>query len=164
VAWVIAIGVLIFLGLRYPAFGKSALKIGGVLVLVAVVGVASIIYSSNQKQEAAKSLIPLNQVELNNLRLSKSFSLFQLFGEVKNNSTHRLQSITLSVKAYDCPNNTITADCQIIGEDGNVYTYINVPPNQVRALNGVTYVHLDNMPKVKGTFLWSYDLTGTIGE
>jgi hypothetical protein len=163
-AWIIAIGILIFLGLAYPAFGKSAIKIGGALVLVAVVGITIVIFSSNQKQQEAKSLIPLNQVELTNLRLSKGYSLYQLSGEVKNNSTHELQDITLSVKAYDCPGDTITSDCQIIGEDDSVSTYIDVPPNQVRALNDVTYVNLDNMPQVKGTFLWSYDLIGTIGK
>jgi hypothetical protein len=108
--------------------------------------------------------VPLNQVELTDLRLSKGFSLYKLSGNVKNNSTHHLQSITLLVKAYDCPSNTITSDCQIIGEDDRVSTYVDVPPNQVRALNDVTFVKLDNMPQVKRTFIWSYDLTGTIGK
>ena len=162
--WIIAIGILIFLGLKFPAFGKFAFIGGGIVVLIIALIITWSVSDSNQKQKVAKSLIPINQIELTNLRLSKGFSLYQLSGEVKNNSAYELQDITLAVKAYDCPGNTITGDCTIVGEDDNVSTYIEVPPNQVRSLNDVTYVNLDNMPSIRGNFLWSYGLVSTIAK
>jgi hypothetical protein len=162
--WIIAIGILIFLGLKFPQFGKFTLIGGGIIILIIALIITWSISDSNQKQKVAKSLIPVNQIELSNLRLNKGFSLYQLSGEVKNNSAYQLEDITLAVKAYDCPGNTITNECTIIGEDDDVSTYIEVPSNQVRSLNDVTYVNLDNMPPVRGNFLWSYDLVSTIAK
>ncbi len=162
--WIIAIGILLFLGLKFPKFGKFALVGGGIIILLIALIITWSVSDSNQKQQVAKSLIPINQIELSNLRLSKGFSLYQLSGEVKNNSSYELQDISLAVKAYDCPDTTITSNCTIVGEDDNVSTYIDVHPNQVRSLNNVTYVNLDNMPPVRGNFLWSYNLVSTIAK
>ena len=158
--WILVIGILIFLGFKYPAFGIFSLVCIGIIILVFVI----IISSSNHKQEIAKSLISIDQIQLTNLTLNKSSMSYQLSGQVKNNSNYELEDITLAVTAYDCPTNTITSDCITIGQDNNVSTYVNIPSNQVRALNDVTYVNLDNMPPVKGMFLWSYKIVGTIGK
>ena len=158
--WLIVICIFIFLLYKFPTFRLVILVIGGVLILL----VGLMLYNSNTKFNDSKSLIPANQIELTNLTLTKGFSLYQLHGEVKNNSAYELQDITLAVKAYDCPSSTITSDCVIVGEDDNVSTYIDVPSNQVRSLNDVTYVNLDNMPPIKGNFLWSYNIVGTIAK
>lgn len=158
--WIIAIGVLIVLGFTFPEFGKFTLISAGIIILIII----WFISDSNQKQKAAKSLIPLNEVMLSNLKLSKESSLYQLSGEVKNNSPYQLEDITLSVKAYDCPGSTITNDCTIVGEDNDVSNYIVVPPNQVRSLNNATYVNLYNMPPLRGNFLWSYELRSTTAK
>ena len=162
--WIIGIGILVFLGLAYPAFGKFALIAGGILALVFVIFIVWTLSESSHQQQVAKSLISPDQISITNLRLSKGFSLYQLSGEVTNNSSHELTDLTFAVKAYDCPGNTITSDCQTVGEDDNVSTYIDVPPGQVRSLNNVAYVNLDNMPPIKGTFLWSYNIVGTMGR
>lgn len=161
--WIIVIGILLFFGLKYPVFGKSTLLIIAVLVLGVILLIVISTYSGEQRLAASKSLIPLNQVTITNLRLSRGYA-YQLSGEVRNNSNHTLLDITLAVKAYDCPGYTISSDCTTIGEDDNVSAYVDIPPNQVRALNSATYVQLNNMPPVQGNFLWTYDLTGTMGQ
>lgn len=163
-ALIIGIGILIFLGLKYPVFGKFSIVVVGAIVLLAIIIIWWTVSDSNNKQKIAKSLIPIDQIELSNLKLNKGFSLYELSGEVKNNSNYELIDITLAVKAYDCPGYTITDECIIVGEDDNVSTYIDVPSGQVRSLNNVTDVNLDNMPPIKGNFLWSYSLVGTIAK
>lgn len=163
-AFVILIGILIFLGLKFPAFGKFVLIGGGIIVLLIVIFFWWTISDSNDKQKVAQSLIQPNQIEATNLTMKKGFSLYQLSGEIKNNSSYELTDLTFAIKAYDCPSDTITNDCTIIGQDDDVSTYIDVPPNQVRAINDATYVNLDNMPAVRGNFLWSYSIVKTIAK
>ena len=158
--WLIVICIFIFLLYKFPTFRVIIFILGGILALVIVISISS----SNAKFAKSKSLIPANQIEVSNLSLNKGYSLYQLSGELKNNSAYELQDITFAVKAYDCPSSTITNDCTVVGEDDNVSTYIDVPPGQVRSLNDVTYVNLDNMPSIRGTFLWSYNIVGTIAK
>lgn len=158
--WILVIGIIGYLCYKFPGFRIFTIVVGIIIVL----GTAALIYGSDRNQQIAKSLIPTDQVQLTNLRLNKGFSLYQLSGEVTNNSSHELTDITLAVTAYDCPSDIINSDCLTVGQDNNVSTYIDVPPNQVRALNDATYVNLDNMPPIKGTFLWSYKIIGTIGK
>ena len=158
--WLIVICIFIFLLYKFPTFRVVIFILGGILALVVIISITS----SNAKFAKSKSLIPASQIEVSNLRLSKGYSLYQLSGEIKNNSAYELQDITFAVKAYDCPGSTITSDCTVVGEDDAVSTYIDVPSGQVRSLNDVTYVNLDNMPSIRGTFLWSYDIEGTIAK
>ncbi|MEI6850039.1 MAG: hypothetical protein WCK29_03295 [archaeon] len=158
--WLIIVCIFIFLLYRFPTFRVIIFIIG--VIIAIIIGIT--IYSSNAKFKESKSLIPANQIELTNLTLNKGSYLYQLHGEVKNNSSYELQDITFAVKAYDCPSSTITSECVTVGEDNDVSTYIVVPPNQVRSLNDVTYVNFDNMPTIKGTFLWSYNIIGTIAK
>ena len=91
--------------------------------------------------------------------------------QVKNNSDHELTGMNMTVTAYDCPTSSITSNCETIGQDTNVDIYIDVPAHQVRAMNSnngyVTNggsVSLYNMPRLKGQFLWSYDVTSITGR
>lgn len=143
----------------FPPFRKFALVVGGLIVLVIV----GFILYSNHQESVSKSLILISQVQLNNLRLGQEYSSYKLTGEVKNNSSHDLFDVYLKVTAYDCPESSITPSCITIGQDDNVNISVNVPPNQVRAID-YAYVSLYSMPKVKGTFLWSYEITGTRGR
>jgi hypothetical protein len=159
-AWVIGIGILIFLCIKFPNFRKFTIGIAILIVLV----IAWFIFSSQHNEEVAKTLISKDQIEINNLRLGQQYSSsYQLTGEAKNNSSHELTGITFTVKAFDCPSNVITSDCTVIGQDNNVYVYIDIPSNQVRQIDSA-YVSLSNMPQVKGQFLWSYEISGITGK
>jgi hypothetical protein len=157
--WLLGIGLFIVFWFIFPPFRKFSLVVGGLIVLVIV----GLIVYSNYKESFSKSLIPTSQVQLIDLRLGKQYSSYQLSGEVKNISEHTLFDVYLKVKAYDCPGSEITSSCTIIGQDNNVNISVNVPPNQVRAIDSA-YVSLYSMPKVRGTFLWSYEITGTRGR
>jgi len=167
-AWVIGIGILIFLCIKFPNFRVFAIGIAVLIVLV----IAYFIFSSQHDQEVRKTLITKDQIELTNLNLKTGSisNYYYLTAGIKNNSTHELTGINLTVKAYDCPGTSITSNCEIIGQDDNVDISVDVPANQVRAINSDNYavnggsVSLDSMPRVKGQFLWSYDITGITGR
>ncbi len=157
-AWLIGIGIIAFLCYKFPTFRVIILVVGG----IAVLGIAWLLYSDNHQQQVAKTLIPINQIQLTNVRLGQG-NFRELSGEARNNSSYELTGINLVVKAFDCPTDSITADCVTIGQDNNVSIYIDVPPNQVRGISSA-YVSLNDMPPIKGRFLWSYDITGTTGK
>lgn len=154
----IFICIFIFLLCKFPIFRV----VGGILALV----IAITISNSNAKFKESKSLIPANQIEISNLNLKKlDDGNYYLTGEVKNNSAYELQEITFAVKAYDCPRSTIMSDCVVVGEDDNASAYnLDVPPGQVRSPNYGVSVRLDNMPQIRGNFLWSYDVVQTIAK
>ncbi|MDB5194192.1 MAG: hypothetical protein JWN50_206 [Parcubacteria group bacterium] len=157
-AWIIGIGALIFLCYKFPEFRKL---LGGIiLLLVLATGIYYLNDSVNQK--VAESLITADQIQIKDLKLYPTYSDYTLKGQIKNNSSHTLTEIDMTVTAYDCPDTEITSACETIGEDQN---FINpdVPANQVRVLPD-TYVNFYNMPQVKGYFLWSYKITKIIGK
>lgn len=166
--WIIAIGILLFLGLMYPHFGKVALMGVGAVILLIVVAFWWIYVSSSNEQKAAESLISPAQLELINLQLFRpssggygyvTSSGYNLTGEIKNNSSHTLTSANVAISAYDCPSDTIDAQCETIGES-DVYLSITVPPHQRRSITNET-AYFNDMPSIKGNFLWSYEITET---
>ncbi len=156
--WLLGIGLFIIFWLVFPPFRKFAIVVGSLIVLIIV----GIVLNERYKESVSKSLIPTSQVQINNLRLNKEYSSYKLTGEVRNNSNHDLESVYMKIIAYDCPSFSITPSCSIIGQDDNVSIWINIPNNQVRAIDQSIY--FNNMPQVKGTFLWSYEITGTRGR
>lgn len=157
--WLLGIGLFIVFWFVFPPFRKFALIVGGLIVLVII----GFILNSKHEESVSKSLIPISQVQLNNLHLVQEYSSYMLTGEVKNNSSYDLFDVYLKVAAYDCPESSITHSCTTIGQDNNVSISVNIPPNQVRAIDHA-YVSLYSMPKVKGTFLWSYEIMETRGR
>jgi len=158
--WIIGIGLFVFLMAQYPKFRKVVL-VGGV-ALVAI----GVLYAGKAKvqEKIQEDLVPFDQVSIEELKLRRGdYSSDDLFGEVSNNSEYDLTGIYISVKAYDCPEKSITADCRVIGEDANVKLSVNVPPRQSRAIRE-TSVYLGNMPAIRGNFLWTFDIIGTKGK
>ena len=164
VEFILGAGLIVVFWFVFPPFRKFFL-VGVISVVLLITGF--IIYSTNEsnyREKVSKSLISISQVQLDNLTLNQQYGSYQLSGEVKNNSSeHNLSDVYLKVTAYDCPEASITSSCTTIGEDDSVDISVNVPPNQVRAIDK-DYVYLDSMPKAKGTFLWSYTITGTRGR
>ncbi len=157
--WLLGIAIFIVFWFVFPPFRKFALIVGGIIVL----GILLLIFWSDQQQQAAKSLIPTNQIAISNLQLGQQYGSYALSGEVTNNSDHELTGITLDVKAYDCPGSSITSNCTTIGEDQSAYFFTNIPSGQERSISD-SFVSFGDMPPVQGQFLWSYTITGTTGQ
>ena len=168
--WIIAIGILLFLGLMYPHFGKVALMGVGAVILLIVIAIGWMYVSSSNEQKAAESLISPAQLELINLELFRPTSSggyppppgWNLTGEIKNNSNHTLTFAEVAITAFDCPEDTLTPQCETIGESDVYLGISDVPPHQRRSITNVT-VYFNDMPAIKGNFLWSYEITETRG-
>lgn len=159
--WLLGIALIIVFWFVFPPFRVFILIVGGILV----VGIIVILLWTGGEQQAAASLISPSQIVFNNVRLSQQNGFYNLTGAVQNNSSHELTGVTLDVKAYDCPTNTITSDCATIGEDTNVDILITVPAGQIREItNDDDFVSLYDMPPIRNIFLWNYSITGTTGR
>ncbi len=148
--WIVGVGVIIALLVWSPALRKVAL---GIVALLAIGG--GIFWAKSQKDDQrAATAIKLYEIELRDLRLGESYGSYKLHGTVKNNSpSETLSSVILKVTAQDCKPETTAERCETIGEY-DTYLSTRVPPGQVRAVDG--YVGFHNLPKVKGTFQWTY--------
>src|SRR5450830_312982 len=156
--WLLGIVLFIVFWFIFPTFRILVLAVAGIIVLFVV----GFIVNSNHKESVQKSLIPISQVQLNDIRLTHDSYSYELKGEVKNSSAYKLLDIYIKVTAFDCPELSITPTCTTIGQDDNVGISLNIPPNQLRAIN-YAHVNFSDMPKIKGNFLWSYEITGTRG-
>ena len=153
-AWVVGIFLFILLLFAFPAFRVFA--VGALLILV--IGGVAWWQSNEQSDRRAKTLIPKTDVEFEVIKLFYDYS-YKLSGTLKNNNGENILSgVNLIVQARDCPTNIVSPECTIIGED-DVYIITNIPPHQARTFD--THVSFYNMPSVKGTFVWSYSVTGT---
>jgi hypothetical protein len=144
-------GVLfIWLLINFPGFR--------VVVLLAVFGLGLSIFvlirSSKVEQEKSHSLIAASQLDLSNVTLKQSYSLWEVAGTVRNNSPYTLHDFRMKVTVQDCHDGS---DCVVIGEE-NTFVCVTVPPSQLRAFKGE--VLLDNMPKPK-KLSWSYQIVET---
>lgn len=157
--WVFALGILAFLCIKYPGFRQFTLVAIGIVVAV----IAWVLFDDDQKQRAARQLIAPSQIEISGARLIADYSpdRRRIVGEIANHSSHTLNSLTLAVMAYDCPDNRVDSRCRIIG-DASAYVGGEIPPRQVRSMD--SYVYFDNMPTPQGNFLWTYRIVETFGE
>jgi len=154
---------------------KIPLALGALFVLIVV---GAIVYSHYAWQKGLSdfeaslvSKTPIDQVQTSNLQLDATTTggcpptvCYELSAEIKNDSAYPFNWITGALNAYDCPTETINADCTQIGQDTDVILTMDsevvgddFPPNQVREASG--WVELDGMPPVKGYFLWTYTIT-----
>ena len=163
-AWVIGLGILAYFLSKFSKFRKYFL-----ITIVGIVGlgiIASGLYwgITYLIERNAKSMISADQVEMTELKLWAQYaSSWSISGKIKNNSAHILDGLTMKITAYDCPTNLVTPECETIGEDPEVYVSVTVPSGQVRQLDR-GYISLNNMPTVKNTFLWTYELTEIKGS
>jgi hypothetical protein len=146
----IAVVLFIWLLITFPGFR--------VVVLLAVVGLGLLIFvlirSSKVEQEKSHSLIAASQLDLSNVTLKQSYSLWEVSGTVRNNSAYTLHDFRMKVTVQDCHDGS---DCVVIGEE-NTFVWVKVPPSQLRAFKGEVF--LDNMPKPK-KLSWSYQIVET---
>lgn len=152
--WFLGICLIGFLIFYFPAFRRYSLYAIGVICVLAFA-----VYSyDNHKQAVAKSLISAGQLALSKVILTSNYG-YDISGEVQNNSRYTLSDMTIEVTAFDCPGFVIDRSCRIVGDDRDVYVWVEVPPAQVRAFSGA--VSLANMPAIQGHFLWQFSVVGT---
>ncbi len=155
--WII--GALVIIFLAFGAAGvRAALKVAAIFI-VAVIAFF-IIYSGVQKneQEASKNRIALSEVELNDLRLGIGSS-GKLTGTVRNRSLrYTLSGVDLQITLRDC----IQQNCDTVGQENTSLWGLNVPPGQIRAVNG--YVSFANLPPQRGEYRWDYQIKSVRGE
>jgi hypothetical protein len=154
-AWlfgIVLVVLFVILMIKYPGF-----RIGTLIVALLIgAGTWMAIENEDRKDKRAASLIKKTEIEFRDLRLSLStYGSHDLKGSLKNLSQeHTLKSLTMLVKAFDCPEKKLTPRCEVICESRE-HIYIRVPPGQVRQIN--EYVTFSHMPKARN-FLWSYSV------
>ena len=149
--WLLAI-VAIVLAIYSRGFRLVA---AGVIVVGAVV-IAYSIASSKHESEAARRLIPLTDVEIDDARLG---GLDHFTGRIRNsNQSHTLSSFDLKVTLRDC---APSGQCEVVGQT-NTSVYANVPPGQARDVSH--YVFFSPSPRIRGRMEWSYVIDATSGE
>lgn len=152
--WVAAGLVLLFLMLRFPAFGG--------LVLAGLAVFCLYLYGENAREEqrAAEARTPerLALLEISDSRLLLDGVSGTVEGVVSNSSAQHVTGFAVRVRVYDCPaSEYLTGKCSTIGEDDGG-AYLDVPPKQKRAFKMYTYFDgLPTLPPDKTT--WSMVLT-----
>jgi hypothetical protein len=152
--WIVGLavgGFLVWLVIRSPGFRKAAL---GVLILLGV-GIAYYVYLQSEKQYDAITLIKPSEIALTDVTMDRDGVGSTLKATVRNTSMHALESLSLHIKAFDCPGQEVSAECDTIG-DQTVSAYVPTPPGQVRSIS--EYVFFANMPKARN-FKWTYAVT-----
>jgi hypothetical protein len=133
----------------------QARKISAIAIAIVAALIGIFILKDASDRRVAASLISPEALALSDVKLGSDFG-YRLEGEVTNNSSHTLTRMTFVVTAYDCPADTITAQCLTVGQDDDVSSFVTVPGGQVRAFDAM--VSLTSMPAIKHNFLWSYSL------
>lgn len=127
------------------------------IALVAILGfgVWFWIDSTNRAQrerfERSRSLVETEEVELTDLGLQRSYSMWSLTGNAKNNSSNTVTALELLVVLRNCPT---PDDCVVVGED-TATAFVNIPPGQMRSV-GTTF-SFPNLPTLND-WTWFYTL------
>ncbi len=155
--WVLEIIAILALGLvlyRFPAARPAAL----ISFAVLGVGLVAVLLFQEQRDRDGAADIPLDLVSIEGFRLQPGYrNSYSISGRVHNGSrTRSMESLTLTVRLYDCPTPSPGENCVIIGEDRAILP-VNIPPGQTRALHGeVAYYDL---PEIEGQRVWDYEIT-----
>jgi hypothetical protein len=161
-AWVIGLGILGYFLFKSSSLRKYTAVGAGVLIILGLAGSAVYWGVSSLMEQKAKKLITAEQLEQIDFKLGELSAYWDLTGQIKNNSTHTLTGLTIKARAYDCPTESTSPDCEIIGEDDDVYISVVVPPGQTRKVDSI--VSFYNMPSVKKHFVWAYEISEIKGE
>ncbi len=115
--------ILIAMSLHYP---RVAFGLLGVLLVAGI-----IVYRITDSAENS-GIIAAEQLALDNLHMTTAYGdSYYLAGRIRNLSDKSLREFSVLVQALDCPQETDSADCLIIGEK-NISIFTKVPPKQAR--------------------------------
>jgi hypothetical protein len=113
---------------------------------------------------AAIAAIPLDAIELEDLRLTGSGGPFELRGVVKNAAaSHRVRSVTLRIVRRDCFEGALDpSGCAVIWQDRH-WLAVNVPAESERKFATSFYAHT-TVPRPRGTIKDEFALIAATGE
>jgi hypothetical protein len=111
------------------------------------------------RDSAAWVQVRPEQIQLRDIRFAPTYRMgsnqvYSVEGSIKNNAGESITKVALSVVAHDCPAGISEySRCEIIGRASTDLT-TEVPPGEVRAINGG--FQIDNLPKPTGELRFTY--------
>jgi hypothetical protein len=148
----IAVAVFVWLLIAFPRFRIIALLVIAGLAL----SVFLMVRSEQISKQKSHALISVSQLNLKDVTLRPSYTLWEVTGTVTNNSSYTLRDFRMKVTIRDCPDES----CVVIGEE-EVFLWVEVPPAQMRSFKGEVF--LDHMPRPK-KMSWSYQIVQIAAE
>lgn len=147
-AIVVVASLLIYTLKPHPAARKRwvLLAVAGPLGAVAI-GLYGILQYQEHQQRIAETLIPLDQVELVNSKLTGDH---RLVGRIRNSSSHTLTGLDVKILLYE--------QGEIVDSD-TAHVSVEVPPGEERDFKAYTFFSKEPRPGVT----WDYAVTKTRG-
>ena len=138
----------------------------GILALAAVVGVIGGIYAyveqvrSTKKRAIEASLITSSDLEFSQMNAKRPAysSYWDVTGVVKNNSSHEVKELTLTVTISNCDDTN--TNCTIVGSD-DATDWVVIPPGQARQMK--LLAGFDNLPTLEN-WRWQYSVKSIVAE
>lgn len=149
--WVVLAIILVYLGFKFPMFGKVIL--GGISVIVVVC--ALWYFKSQYDDKVSKSRISKNEIDLVDLTLQPYYdkSSYRIVGKIRNRSaSYTLTSLKIRNTMRDA---LPDGRSEIVGET-TTWVFKTVPPGQARDVD--ESVHFSDIATARGTYSWQYEV------
>jgi hypothetical protein len=174
VFWAFAASVLILI-LTITISNRGVVRVIGGVVLAAllVVGVVQRLRTGSSPEgergkpaspAAVVAAIPLESIQVHELKLTGSGAPFELRGSIQNASTQtRLRTLTVQIVRRDCFESAIDpTGCAVIWQDRH-WLKVDVPPQSERRFATSFYAHT-TVPRARGTVKDEFKLVAATGH
>ena len=173
VFWAFAASVLILI-LTITISNHGIVRIIGSIVLVALllIGLTQRLRSGDGSGERGKpsspaavvTAVPLEAIEVDELRLTGGGAPFDLRGTIRNSSTTtRLQSLTLRIIRLDCFEGAVDpSGCAVIWQDQH-WIRVDLAPRSEQKFATSFYAHT-TVPRVRGSLKDEFKLVAATGR
>ncbi|MDY6947539.1 MAG: hypothetical protein SXG53_17655 [Pseudomonadota bacterium] len=112
---------------------------------------------------AAVQVIALDQVRVDDLKLSGSGAPFELQGRIENKSDALLRSVTLLVARHDCYDGALDpTGCAVLWQDRQ-WISVSIPPGQSRDFSTSVWMR-GAAPRARGVVQDSFTVVAASGE
>jgi len=112
----LVIFLLVYMTIKKPVFGEVMIALAVIMIL----GSTFFYFQKDTRVENKKNLIPLNEIELTDIRHKLAYgNYYKLSAQLKNNSQkYRLQTIKLKLSFLNCPSPEVNdyKNCKLISE------------------------------------------------
>jgi len=173
VFWAFAASVLILI-LTITISNRGVVRVIGGVVLAAllIVGLVQRLRTTTETGERGKpaspaavvTAVPLDDIEVDDLRLTGSGAPFELHGTIRNaNQAMRLQTLTLRIIRRDCFEGALDpSGCVVIWQDQH-WTRVDVAPRGERKFASSFYAHT-TVPRGRGAIKDEFKLIAATGR
>jgi hypothetical protein len=153
----IAVGILILLLIRFPAFRLLAI----VAIFLGSAVVWWIIDHDQSRRALAHQLIATDQIELVGLKVDAKNTPRRLTGLVRNNSSYVLTEVIIRVSAMDCPAESEgLEDCETVADGlAREHSPWRVQPRQSRDID--VDFRFGDLPPPRGDLRWVFAVVET---